>query len=385
MKKQLWVNMALEHEGWHVPLDHCTSRRSSNRIREIWAWCIDYVDNALIEHAWRRRKGINENMRYDDLEHPLWEIGGPMGAPVSLAEFKQMLTRGPIDIRKQGMRVSPIDFTTYGRSADSIYKEICDFLTEKGFMIKLDEELDYPWLVYSGHPINDMNKEELRKAIAKAMMASKSMNGTVPSWIEDQLGELFDPQTTLDDYLDQAIKGTKASKGRNLSYTNYRRRLISQGLYLPTYYGYRPSGLFLLDTSGSMSQHDMSFGISELKIFEDRADIYVVPGDAKPYWECISRVSKADDIAKVKVVGRGGTVVDEFFRDYKRMLNARYGPFDFVGVITDGGLIAPPAELAPRCNTVWVLTEDRFRFMPNFGKVLYLRRYDKEHQRDEAA
>jgi len=379
MAKQLYVNIALEHEGWHVPLDHCTTRRSGNRIKKIWAWCIDWVDNALIEHAWRRRKGVGDQQEYDDLDHPLWERGGPMGIPVGLAEFKQSLVGGPTDIRKHGMRISPIDFSTYGRSADSLYKEICDFLTERGFMIKLDDDLDLPWLVYSGHPIHDMSKKDLMRAIHKAMMASKSMNGTIPSWVEDQLGELVDPQTTLEDYLDQAIKGAKVTKGKRLSYTNYRRRLVSQGLYLPTYYGYRPKGVFLLDTSGSMSQQDMGFGVSEIKVFDGRADIYVVPGDAKPYWECTTRVSHADDIAKVKVVGRGGTVVDEFFRDYHKMLSARYGPFDFVGVITDGGLVPPPIELAPRCNTVWVITDDQYQFKPNFGKVINLRRYDKEH------
>jgi predicted metal-dependent peptidase len=142
---------------------------------------------------------------------------------------------------------------------------------------------------------------------------------------------------------------------------------------LPTYVDYKPKLLWLLDTSGSMSQEDISFGMSEAQVFDQKAELYVVPVDAEPHWEAITRINRASEIPSVKVVGRGGTVFDDFFRDFRVKLR-KEGPFDAIVVITDGGLECPSPELNPRCDVAWVITCPTIVFRPHFGKVIRLQR-----------
>lgn len=393
------ISLVLKHEGYHVGLLHCL--RGGRRNSFLWYLCIDYVANNMIEKEWRDTNRAG-NTKYNLSEHPIWN--GEMGMPLLYEELKKLLVpdftktqpdegpeiwtkidylklkqmddgvyiqENPIEISRRYKKLLPTDMSVIDLNAEYMYREIYNLLKDNGIDIHNLKMLE--GIECGEHMPLKVSRDDLMQQILRAASASKRMHGTTPGCIEDMLDELTDPQTTYHDYIDQSISKAKRTGGNQVNYCNFRRRFISQKLYMPTYCTYKPKVLILMDTSGSMSQADIAFGMSEAKVFDHRAELYVVPVDAEPHWEATTKITRASEIPNVKVVGRGGTVFDDFFRDYRIKLS-RQGPFDIILVVTDGGLSPVPLELDPHCDVAWVLTDPICRFTPNFGKVIRLNR-----------
>jgi len=129
----------------------------------------------------------------------------------------------------------------------------------------------------------------------------------------------------------------------------------------------------MLDTSGSMGEDDLVYGISQLKVLGNHSEGFVVPVDGAPHWEGVTPIKKMDDLKRTKVVGRGGTVFDDFFREFPEKLGS---DFDVVVIITDGYCGQVPIELRPPCDVVWVVTRgDHKDFKQLFGRVAPLRNH----------
>ena len=83
--------------------------------------------------------------------------------------------------------------------------------------------------------------------------------------------------------------------------------------------------------------------------------MYIVPADAF-YWDKATKIKKCnvEELSKVKVVGRGGTMFAEFFTDYEKNI----GKCDFLIVITDGFLLDTDiAEMKnPGVDVIWLIT-----------------------------
>jgi predicted metal-dependent peptidase len=125
----------------------------------------------------------------------------------------------------------------------------------------------------------------------------------------------------------------------------------------------------MLDTSGSMGQDDLVYGVSQLQVLGDDMDLLIVPCDAQPYWQDATLAKNLRDLNRTKVTGRGGTVFNQFFEEFPRKVGR---DFDVVVVITDGYCGEIPMELKPPCDVVWVLTQD-FAYNPTFGRVAPMR------------
>jgi len=126
----------------------------------------------------------------------------------------------------------------------------------------------------------------------------------------------------------------------------------------------------MLDTSGSMSDNDISYAVSQLQVMGNGTDGIVVPCDAAPRWDKATRIKKINDLKRTKVVGRGGTIFDDFFENFPKELGT---DFDVIVILTDGYCGNIPIELKPPIPVVWVVTSDFREFKPSFGKVAPLR------------
>jgi predicted metal-dependent peptidase len=130
----------------------------------------------------------------------------------------------------------------------------------------------------------------------------------------------------------------------------------------------------LLDTSGSMSTEDMAFGLSQLQSLDERSEGTITCGDAEIYWEQSTKIRKMspDELNKVKVVGRGGTMFSSYFSDYEK--HKEVGECDFLIVISDGYLMDTDiAEMKnPGKDVIWLITSD-CDFKAPFGRVFQLR------------
>jgi len=222
------------------------------------------------------------------------------------------------------------------------------------------------------HIDTEETEEALGKRMSDAIEAAKRMAGYVPGSLEDELGKLTAAKITWQDIIRSRILKARAGNGRN-DWTRFRSRAMFCGLLIPKRKNYTADFICLLDTSGSMSKEDMSFGISQLSALDERSEGTIVCGDAKIYWEDATKIRKAnaEELSKIKVKGRGGTMYASFFTDYEKEL----GPADFLILVTDGFLMDTDiAEMKdPGIDTYWIITSDNEKFKPPFGKVYYLK------------
>jgi len=220
------------------------------------------------------------------------------------------------------------------------------------------------------HMDSEESEEKLAKRISDAMEAAKKMAGHVPAALEDELGKLTAPKITWQDIIRTRLLKARAGNGRN-DWTRFRTRPLFTGLLVPKRRSYYAHFGCLLDTSGSMSKDDMAFGLSQLTALDERSEGTIVPADATIYWDHAVKIKKAvaEEILKVKVVGRGGTKYAEFFSDYEKNI----GKCDFLIVVTDGFLLdSDVAEMKnPGVDVIWLITSGSI-FNPPFGRAFDL-------------
>lgn len=214
------------------------------------------------------------------------------------------------------------------------------------------------------------SEEKLAKRISEAMNAASKMAGHIPASLEEELGKLIAPKITWQDIIRTRLLKARQGNGKN-DYTRFRTRPMSLGLLMPKKKSYYAHFGCLLDTSGSMSKDDMAFGLSQLCALDERSEGTIVPADASIYWDKATKIKKAtaDEVNKVKVVGRGGTKFSEFFTDYEKNI----GICDFLIVITDGWLLDQDvAEMKnPGIDVIWLVTSGS-NFNAPFGRCFDL-------------
>lgn len=221
------------------------------------------------------------------------------------------------------------------------------------------------------HFDTEESEEKLAKRISDAMEAARKMAGTVPGALEDELGKLTAPKVTWQDIIRTRLYKARAGHGRN-DWTRFKTRPMFAGLMVPKRRCYYAHFGCLLDTSGSMSKDDMAFGLSQLCALDERSEGTIVPADADIYWDKATRIRKAnaEEISKVTVAGRGGTMFGKFFDEYEKNI----GSCDFLIVITDGYLLSfDIAEMKnPGVDVIWLITSGT-SFEAPFGRVFDLR------------
>lgn len=223
------------------------------------------------------------------------------------------------------------------------------------------------------HIPGEMTKDEVMADVMRASQQTAAMRGFVPSEVEEALAELMKPTLKWTDLIRNAFMRKVKDAGMKNDWKRLRRRWITANpkQYLPRRHTYMPRGLVMLDTSGSMGDDDLAYGVSQLQVLGPEAEMLLVPCDATPKWEDVQKITgKPADLKRVRVVGRGGTVFDQFFEEYPKKLGT---DFDVIVVITDSECGTVPLHLRPRCDVVWVVTRKGKDYKPSFGRVAPLR------------
>lgn len=396
------LTTVMEHECFHVVFFH--SVRMIAATARIRNWALDYVVNAVIE----------KNHKETGRPGTLW--GGNLGKPIL---FKDLLAHidGKIEAFKEGEDEARIfaDISLYGRSPESIYDEIMEHWEKsprkckKCGALSLDPKTGKPKkkgkppFVSSdpskhvcpdcgtelnpsegegdgmpgsldGHIDSNVSKQDVQNEVMRAVETTKSMRGMVPSEIEEFIGELMKPSLKFTDIvLSDCMRKSQEAGTRN-DWLRPRRRWLAAETpqYLPKRFTHKSRWLAMLDTSGSMGQKDLIFGVSQLLVLANRnTDGIIVPCDAKVYWKDAVEVKNSQDLTKAKTTGRGGTVFDDFFAQFPSELGT---DFDAIIILTDGDCGNIPMNLKPRGIPVtWVLTRYHSNWKPSFGRTAPLR------------
>ena len=238
------------------------------------------------------------------------------------------------------------------------------------------------------HMGNAEHPEKTKRDILAAAQAAKTQckgAGNMPGCLEDILGEIADPTLSVFDLIKSTVRTKAHNNGIKKNYKQYQKRpqwiygdtgggIIApkQRMYIPTKQTMMCNYLIILDTSGSMNPDDMVFGLKEIKAMDDAMGVishgWAIPLDSKVYWDAAVEINNArEDLAKIKPVGRGGTVFTEFFTDFGKHYDR--STIDLIICITDGDIFEEPPN--PGIDTVWLLTNGD-RKMP-FGRKFDLR------------
>lgn len=213
----------------------------------------------------------------------------------------------------------------------------------------------------------------LAKRLSEAIEMARRISsiGHIPGELISELGLLSTPKMRWQDELRMTKQRCATGNQRN-DYTRFKTRPMFGGMLVPHKQGYKVSFACLIDTSGSMSKDDITFGVSQLQSLDEGTSGSITCCDTQVYWEQTVKLQscKADKLQATKIVGRGGTSLHAFINDYKEHL----GKQDFLVMITDGALLEEDiAKMKdPGVPVFWLITSSA-KFEAPFGKTFRLR------------
>lgn len=381
------LSIVLTHETYHIICQHTDPDRVFGKNKNVWGIAIDYVVNAMIEHDFRQSNRI-KNIQYKYDSHPIWKNG--LGKPMYFKEIIESIRKEKKDIQDgkftkeqkqstkkrkpdlQDLRIYA-DYTLYGKSAEEIYDKLMEELKDLSdqMVTTIIKELNNNQL--DEHKENNTSRSKLLQEIIEAITAAKQLDqsGSIPSAVKDKLLQLEEPKLSWQDIVRISLQVKRQEKGQLNDWSRFRRRNISLGIYSPKKKDQYVKWLAMLDTSGSMSSEDMTYGVSQLKCLDGRSEGIVVSCDAETYWDKAVKISSMNDLPNINPVGRGGTVFSSFFNEYREQCG---DDFDLIIIMTDGGVFDLQSLKKPHCDVVWVLTS-KDEFNPPFGKVAPMRRF----------
>lgn len=372
------VNSVLIHEAYHTVLFH-TARGNTD---PLWNVAVDFVVNAiiLVDHNIRIDAQFPEHFTIADIKAAIQSGSGVEGIALDRAAHK----RTAEDIYDELLRAAHQAKSSQGKCG-SAGEEKGDSQPDSGGNdneSSAGKDDPYSPKVSGGfddHGIkNEQNAQEVSDQVRQALSQAAAIGGALPpgnvaGLLEGALVKLEKAEVDLKTMIyGMATKIQAARGGLHLDYKRPRRRsgFMPLGDGRVTMIPVRAKKPVMhyavcMDTSGSMSDHDINRTVSQLQSLNDTCKGFVVPNDTEPYWENMAEITNTFDLAKIRVKGRGGTDYHEFFGTYRQKIDRP----DFLVVLTDGGVSIPPQPPTP---VIWVVVGCH-GFAPGYGKVVNLR------------
>jgi predicted metal-dependent peptidase len=270
-------------------------------------------------------------------EHLLWNIAADAVANNLLEKF----IRCPDELK--GFIVTPrtiammTDVSSEEIEKMSVEEIFRLLLRNKDIKIEIEGDIYHEGLdgtpIQGGDPIFERGspseiKEAWKEHVSKAYMAQKCI-GTVPEELERCVGELIEPAIDPRSLIRRAIR---YGLGK-LFISDWRRPSRRHPDFLPWIRKLKvPSIWALVDTSGSISEEELSLFLGTVYEFAKQTKIHVICWDAKAY-KPVTAQKPAEVISKVckRIRGGGGTVI----RDALEKLLPAMKKGDAVLVLTD--------------------------------------------------
>ena len=311
------------HELLHMALLH--NFRKGVRDHRIFNIAADIVINGMIENE-GKVKIPSFGIRNKDLEH------------LSVEEIYEILIKKSLKFKDE--------FSDLIYDNSSINKEGADNLKDSNY--KSEKEIRAYW----------------KQAINDSKLIAKSAGQKVyPGSFDRNLGEITEPE------IDWKIKLWNFLVKTPTDYGDFDRRLISSGLYLENLEGESIDVFCCIDTSGSISDHEINKFMAEVKgILNSYPNINfkLWYADHKCYGPY--KIESLEKIPNPK--GGGGTDFEPFFKAMKR-----HGSNNVEAVsiyLTDGYGYFPEKE--PLIPVLWVVVPGGAEnsFFP-FGETIRLK------------
>ena len=350
------LDFVMMHEILHVVLQHCIRGEDRDHERMNIACDIVVNSNILLENNMDRRSitlsewGESMHIAPDGKEGHEYtaEQVYDMLPPTPPQKKKKIPSSGRKKGRAKQEQGDPKDLTSGGHSWDdhsqwSQYEE--------------DDTLRDVWV------------KQFAEACEAISIREKTIGrGTLPLFAQRLLEKLRDPQvdwrTILNEFVQEEVN--------DYSFSPPDRRFQESPFFLPDFNELGKNGepvdiLFMIDTSGSMSDKEITAAFSEVKGAIDQFDgklkgwlgfFDAAIIEPKPF-------ENVDDVLKIKPAGGGGTDFQIIFEYVHQHMENKL-PACII-ILTDGYAPFPQEHLARDIPVLWLI--DNNDIEPPWGKV----------------
>jgi len=217
---------------------------------------------------------------------------------------------------------------------------------------------------FEGEPQLGCDIEErkalLERAVYDTVKSAQRHAGNIPDGIKILIDKILPvDKVNWQSVLNQFVcSSSERARGLfDLTYGRLSRRQTAQSrIILPAYYKPTPTLGVLVDTSGSMSEHDLKAGLGAIKsLFNHVSNVWLCVVDAEIH--DLRKCKSAEDIAAT-LVGGGGT-------DFSKAIPQLDKLCDFMVGISDCYATYPSEK--PRHDILWLLVGDG---QPPWGKTV---------------
>ena len=350
------LDFVMMHEILHVVLQHCM--RGEDRDHERMNIACDIVVNSNIL--------LENNMDHRSITLSLWGESmhlapdGKEGHEYTAEQVYDMLPPTPPQKKKKASssgwekgrakqeQGDPKDLPSGGKSWDdhsqwSQYEE--------------DDTLRDVWV------------KQFAEACEAISIREKTIGrGTLPLFAQRLLEKLRDPQVDWQTILNEFVQ----EEVNDYSFSPPDRRFQDSPFFLPDFNEFGKNGepvdiLFMIDTSGSMSDAEITAAFSEVKGAIDQFDgklkgwlgfFDAAIIEPKPF-------ESVDDVLKIKPAGGGGTDFQIIFEYVHQHMENKL-PACII-ILTDGYAPFPEEHLAQDIPVLWLI--DNSDVEPPWGKV----------------
>lgn len=349
------LDFVMMHEILHVVLQHCM--RGLDRDQERFNIACDIVvnSNILLEN-----KGDLKSITIKSEGAPSMHLApdGKEGCLYTAEQVYDMLPPSPLS-SKQGSgrgegtgRAKREQGKNHGASAGKRWDDHTRWSTYEE-----DDTLRDVWV-----------KQFAQACEAVSIREKVNGRGLLPLFAKRLLEKLRDPQTDWRTILNEFIQ----EEVNDYSFSPPDRRFQDSPFFLPDFNEMGKSDdpvdiLFMIDTSGSMSDKEITAAFSEVKGAVDQFggklkgwlgffDAAII--EPQPF-ECV------EDVLQIKPAGGGGTDFQIIFEYVHQHMLDRLP--SCIIILTDGGAPFPQEHLAQDIPVLWLIDNDQVE--PPWGKV----------------
>jgi len=202
--------------------------------------------------------------------------------------------------------------------------------------------------------------QEWKIAVAQAAQTAKMM-GKMSAGMQRIVDDMLEPKV---DWREVLMRFLVKCRSTDRSFARPNRRLVSQGIYMPSVTGEQLGELvFAIDCSGSVSDNELAQYAAEIRrVKEDLrpSKIHVVYFDSSV---CHMDTFERDDELEVNPHGGGGTAYSPVFEHIQEQ------GIETEAVIFLTDLCCSDYGEQPDCPVLWVCNQENYR-EPPFGEVV---------------
>ena len=333
------LEFILIHEVMHIVLDHC-KRKVDSWDQYLFNVAADIVVNSNILYSYKMDKSKITIREYGESMH--LAPNKKEGYNYTLEQVYEMISGG----KKSNAKDSKNNKNNLNNSSFDDHS----FWPNDG-----GDNEEWKQILVEAKKISDLVKQ-----------AREKDSGNIPKLLEREINELINPQLDWREILQDFI----CEETNDYSFNPPDRRMQWNPLLLPDFNEKEESVSniwFVIDTSGSVRQEELTACISEIVSAFEQFD-NKISGIVSYFDSEITEPSpfhSLEDFKKVKIVGGGGTSFEEIFSYMKKNMMDNL-PSSII-ILTDGYASFPNEKDALGVPVLWVI--DNKEVEVPWGKV----------------